>query len=195
MCWDTAKEMTAYWVHISACEHSWMNLRNLFLLLLCTVSLLILHKVLITGNTFWWIPPRLTVSENQYLEKLVSAIIPLRHDGKTVIFLFVLCYQFTYCNSSFISLFYIHCTLYGFCVLQHQINQYFWSLFLPWYVFVNPITIQIGGKKKIHTSISQSSILFIFTSHSDLFHIWSITLKSVDLKVPGLCLRAIFIAN
>lgn len=48
-------------------------------------------------------------------------------------------------------------------------------------------------KKKIHTSISQSSILFIFTSHSDLFHIWSITLKSVDLKVPGLCLRAIFL--
>lgn len=95
-------------VHISACEHSWTNLRILFSLLLSTVNLLILHKVLITGNTFWWISPRLTVSENLYLEKLVNAIIPLRHDGKTVFFLFVLCYQFSYCNRSFISV----CILY-----------------------------------------------------------------------------------
>lgn len=50
-------------------------------------------------------------------------------------------------------------------------------------------------RKKIHTRISQSGILFILTSQSDLFHIWSITLKSVDLKVPGLWLRAIFIVN
>ena len=96
-------------VHISACEHSWMNLRILFSLLLSTVNLLILHKVLITGNTFWLISSRLTVSENQYLEKLVNANIPLRHDGKAMFFLFVLCYHFAYCNSSFISV----CILYS----------------------------------------------------------------------------------
>lgn len=100
------------WLHaqvqISAFEHSWINLRILFSLLLSTVNVLILHKVLITGNTFWWLSPRLIVSENQYLEKPVNAIIPLRHDGKAVFFLLVLCYQFAYCNSSFISV----CILY-----------------------------------------------------------------------------------
>lgn len=96
-------------VHISACEQSWINLRILFSLLLSIVNVLILHKVLITGNIFWWISPRLIVSENQYLEKLVNTIIPLRLDGKSVFCLLVLCYQFAYCNSSFISV----CILYS----------------------------------------------------------------------------------
>lgn len=71
-------------LHIPACEHSRVNLRILFSLLLSTANILILHNVLITGSTFWWISPKLTVSENRYLEKLVNAIIPLRHDWKAV---------------------------------------------------------------------------------------------------------------
>lgn len=98
-------------VQISVCEHSWISLRILFSLLLSTANVLILHKVLITGNTFWLLSPRLIVSENQYLERLLNAIIPLRHDRKAVFFLLVLCYQFAYCNSSFISV----CTLYPLC--------------------------------------------------------------------------------
>lgn len=125
-----------------------MNLRILFSLLLSSVNLLILLKVLITRNAFWQIPPRhfhFSMSESQHLEKLVNAVIPLKHDGRALFFLFVLCYQFSYCNSSFLSL----CILYSlyFIMLLYSMALDIsknWYLFLAWFVFVNLITTQTG---------------------------------------------------